>query len=708
MKKKEKTQGLIQELKEESGGLDEKGLQFFCIVFALVGAFMYVLNMSVDSPQIAYITGAMGVWMLLSLIFFRIGRNVKLVVVGIAVAMLLMLVYFLVSGGEKGFSIIWLLLLPPIGMFFLNLYYGSILSLILGIITAVYMWTPLSQLGYPYSKTWLTRFPIAYFVETIMCMAIQYRIFDYKRKQRELLIRAEKANRAKSDFLANMSHEIRTPMNAIMGMCELVLNEKDLSDDVRDNCSNIHLSGRNLLSIINDLLDFSKIESGKMELVCEPYQLASMLNDVINMAMARKGDKQIELVVDCNPNIPDKLYGDEIRIRQIIINLLTNAIKFTQKGGVLFRIGYRKESYGINLIFTVKDSGIGIKKKNLGKMFQSFSQVDTRRNRAIEGTGLGLAISKQLVKKMGGIIHVDSVYGQGTEFTVVLPQKVVEEEPIIRLFDPEHTKILCYIHFGKFDHPFVTKRYAQLLEHMEHDFGIGCRSCDSLEEVKRELGSDTEYTHLFLARDEYLEAREYFEELAEKMTITIVQERQNRIDVGKNMRNIYKPFYSLSVGNVINGEKLSFNAGNESPKLGRFHAPGAKILVVDDNVMNLKVALGLLKPYQMTILTAQSGPEAIEMVKKNHDYHIVFMDHMMPGMDGVEAVHAIRQLPGEYFQRVPIVALTANAVNGAREMFLSEGFQGFVTKPIEMSAMERTLRRLLPEELIQHEEKGGV
>lgn len=708
MKKTGKSPNLFQELKEDAKEVDEKALQFFCVVFALVGAFMFVLNMSVNSVLIAYITGALGIWMLFNLILFRIGKNVKWVILSIIFSMLLLLTYLLVSGGEQGFSIIWLLFVPPIGMFFLHLYYGGILSLVIGIITAVYMWTPLNQFGFPYSVTWLTRFPIAYFIEMIMCAAIQYRISCYKRQQRELLAKAEEANRAKSDFLANMSHEIRTPMNAIMGMCELVLNEKDLSEDVRENCSNIHLSGRNLLSIINDLLDFSKIESGKMDLVCEPYQLASLLNDIINMAMARKGEKQIELVVDCDPNIPDKLYGDEIRIRQIIINLLTNAIKFTQEGGVLFRIGARKESYGINLMITVKDSGIGIKKKNLGKMFQSFSQVDTKRNRAIEGTGLGLAISKQLVKKMGGIIHVDSVYGEGTEFTVVIPQKVVEEEPIIRLSDREKTKLLCYIRFQKFSHPFVAEHYMHMLEHMEHDFGIGCQTCSSLEEAKRELESKKGYTHLFLARDEYLEAKEYFESLAERMTVTIVQERQNRIEVGRNMRNIYKPFYSLSVGNVINGEKLSFNAGNENLKMGRFRAPGAKILVVDDNVMNLKVALGLLKPYQMTILTAQSGKEAIEMVRKNADYHIIFMDHMMPGMDGVEAAHAIRKIPGAYFQNVPIVALTANAVSGAREMFLEEGFQGFVSKPIEMSAMERTLRRLLPEELIEHEKKGDA
>lgn len=706
MKRNGKVKNLLRELKADAVNIDEKALQFFCMVFTIVGIFMFVLNTVLGYHFMAYVTGALGVCMFITLLVLRKKGDIRIGVINIIVSMMVLLGYLLVSGGVEGFSIIWLLLVPPMAMYFLSLYYGGIGSTILGIIITIYMWSPLHLLGYPYSRTYVGRFPIAYFVEMLVCTVIQYRIWKYQKEHQELLERAEEANRAKSDFLANMSHEIRTPMNAIMGMCELVLNEEDLSEDVRENCSNIHLSGRNLLGIINDLLDFSKIESGKMELVCEQYQLASMLNDVINMAMARKGEKNIEMIVDCDPNIPDKLYGDEIRIRQIIVNLLTNAIKFTHEGGVLFRIGARRESYGINLIITIKDSGIGIRKKNLNKIFQSFSQVDTKKNRAIEGTGLGLAISKQLVKRMGGTIHAESVYGEGTEFTVVIPQKVIVDEPIISITKKEKVRILCYIQFERFPHPFVQKYYRKLLEHMENDFQIFCQACATFAEMQKELNTGEGYTHLFVGRAEYVSEKEYFEQLEEIMSVTVVQERHDRVEVGGNMRNIYKPFYSLSVGNIINGEKLSFDAGREKMKQGRFRAPKAKIMVVDDNTMNLKVALGLLKPYGMSILTAESGKEAIEMVKKNPDYHIIFMDHMMPGMDGVEATHEIRKLPGEYFKKVPIVALTANAVNGAREMFLEEGFQGFVTKPIEMSAMERTLRRLLPDELIEHEEKG--
>ncbi len=567
------------------------------------------------------------------------------------------------------------------------------------------MWTPLHELGFQYTQTHFTRFPIVYFFETVVCMIIHYQMWCYKQEQKELLEKAEAANRAKSDFLANMSHEIRTPMNAIMGMCELVLAEDDISGDVRDNCNNIHLSGKNLLGIINDLLDFSKIESGKMELVCDYYDISSTLNDVINMTMARKGDSPIEFVVDCDPNIPHRLYGDEIRIRQVMVNLLTNTVKFTKEGGVLLTVSARPERYGVNLLISVRDSGIGIKKENLHKIFKSFSQVDTKKNRAIEGTGLGLAICKQLVKKMGGVIHVDSEYGKGTEFTVVIPQKVINEAPLATVQEKEKMKILCYIRFSKYSHPFTKENYKKIIKNMGVNFELNYKVCRTLEEAKYILANEPDYTHLIISREEYQEAEGYFKGMAEKMEVIVVQERKNHILLPENIHNIYKPFYSLAVANVLNGKKAGFEVGTQDVFKGRFTAPNARILVVDDNIMNLKVALGLLKPYNMVIRTAESGEQAIEMVKTK-EYHLIFMDHMMPGMDGVEATHIIREMDGDYFKNVPVIALTANAVTGAREMFLSEGFRDFVTKPIEMNAMERVLRKWIPEDLIEHEEEG--
>lgn len=705
MEKWKGIRGLLRELRAEIKNVDKKMFEIFCIAFAGVGMFMCMMNIASHSYFMAILTCGIGLWMIATWFVFRKGKHITTGILGIFALMATVMLYFVIDGGEEGFSFVWLFLVPPVGMYFFTLYYGGIFSLFLGFVVAVYMQSPLREIGFQYTQTHFTRFPIVYFFETVVCMIIHYQMWCYKREQKELLEKAEAANRAKSDFLANMSHEIRTPMNAIMGMCELVLAEDDISTDVRDNCNNIHLSGKNLLGIINDLLDFSKIESGKMELVCDYYDISSTLNDVINMTMARKGDSNIEFVVDCDPNIPHRLYGDEIRIRQIMVNLLTNAVKFTREGGVLLSISAREERYGVNLMISVKDSGIGIKKENLHKIFKSFSQVDTKKNRAIEGTGLGLAICKQLVKKMGGVIHVDSEYGKGTEFTVVIPQKVVNEAPLATVKEKDKMKILCYIRFSKYSHPFIEENYKKIIKNMGVNFELNYRLCQTLEEAKYILANEPDYTHLIISREEYREAEGYFKGMAEKMEVIVVQERKNHISLPENIHNIYKPFYSLAVANVLNGKKAGFEAGTQDVFKGRFTAPNARILVVDDNIMNLKVALGLLKPYNMIIQTAESGEQAIEMTKTK-EYHLIFMDHMMPGMDGVEATHIIRGMDGEYFKNVPVIALTANAVTGAREMFLKEGFQDFVTKPIEMNAMERVLRKWIPADFIEHEEEG--
>ena len=694
---------MLRNFKEEVGEVDKKPLKIIWVVFIVVLMIMCGVNMAVGAVTVALIDGGIALWCFIGIFIFWKG-NVRYMIYNAITIIFLLMCYLIVTGGGNGFSSIWLLLVPAVVMYFYGLYYGGILCLMLAIVVVGYMWTPLHALGYAYSETYLTRFPIIYISEMIMCFIMQYRVFKYRSEQEHLLQEAKRANQSKSEFLANMSHEIRTPMNSIMGMCELILNE-DISDDIRENSNNIYISGKNLLGIINDLLDFSKIESGKMDLVEDTYQLSSLLNDVINMAVARKGEKEIEFMVDCDSNIPDKLYGDEIRIRQILINLLTNAIKFTREGGVLFKVTARREEYGVNLNFVVKDSGIGIKEENLHKIFRSFSQVDTKKNRAIEGTGLGLAISKQLVAKMGGFIKVESEYGKGTEFSVVIPQKVIEDKPIIEVKDREKIRALTYIGLNKFDHPFVAKQYVKIIKNIVRDLDIEHHFCAKREQAFSELESGKSYTHLFLAREEYLQDKSYFDALAKKLVIVVVQDHKNHIKLGEGIRNIYKPFYVLPVGNALNGERLSFKVGTQSMKRQNFEAPEARVLVVDDNMMNLKVATGLLRPYKMEVRTVDSGVEALRVIQKQK-FDLVFMDHMMPEMDGVEAVHHIRELREQYYKEVPIVALTANAVNGAREMFLQEGFQDFLAKPIETGSMERILKRWLPKELLVYMEDG--
>ncbi|MCM1578740.1 MAG: ATP-binding protein [Ruminococcus sp.] len=513
------------------------------------------------------------------------------------------------------------------------------------------------------------------------------------------LLEADSANKAKGDFLANMSHEIRTPMNAIVGMCELILRERDISETVRDYCFNIQNSGRSLLSIINDILDFSKIESGKLEIIEDEFNIASTLNDVMNMAVTRKENKNIELLVSADPNIPMGIIGDEIRIRQVIVNLVTNAIKYTHSGVIRIKVSMTRRDYGINLSVSVKDSGIGISEENLEKLFSSFQQVDTKKNRSVEGTGLGLAISKQLITKMGGYINVSSVYGEGSEFRFVIPLKVSDPVPFVSLKEPENIHAAGFIDMTKFEFEAVGQEYASLVEELGETLNTDIELFGSMEELKAHL-AQKEYTHLFVGREEYIAEKEYFTKAAEKYRVVVVQDRNNAVEVPENIRCIFKPFYVLSVAAVLNNERLLAGINDRRSSSIRFVAPKARILVVDDNAINLKVAMGLMRPYHMQVMTADSGREAISLLRSK-DFDLVFMDHMMPELDGVETTELIRKTEGEYYKKLPIIALTANAVNGVREMFLAAGMNDYIAKPIELSALDRVLKAWLPKELMK-------
>lgn len=511
--------------------------------------------------------------------------------------------------------------------------------------------------------------------------------------------RAEKAEKSKSEFLANMSHEIRTPMNAIIGMCELALRERHVTDTVREYCLQIQNSGRSLLSIINDVLDFSKIESGKMELIEDEFNLASTLNDVINMAMTRMGDKQLELVVRVDTNIPKGLIGDEIRIKQIMINLLTNAVKYTHEGGITLRVSQTIREYGINLNVSVEDSGIGIKRENIDKLFSSFQQVDSKKNRAVEGTGLGLVITKRLVNSMGGFIKVKSEYGKGSEFSFVIPLKVSDRKPFVSVRESEKINAASFIDVNKFKNPSLKLQYKRFLTEIGNSLQVRNFLCNRFEDLTMRINRGN-ITHCFIGKEEYLSNKEYFESIADRVTVVIVQNRKDSVEVPANMRCIYKPIYELPIAGIFNNESMIVNL-QESKRGGiSFTAPKARVLIVDDNVINLQVAVGLMQPYKMQVLTVESGVEAIRMLNSK-DFDLVFMDHMMPEMDGVEATQIIRNREEAYYKKLPIIALTANAVGGARESFMANGFSGFLAKPIELAALERILKQHLPKELIE-------
>ena len=526
---------------------------------------------------------------------------------------------------------------------------------------------------------------------------------ERKAKQSEELrlakIAAEDANRAKSDFLANMSHEIRTPMNAIVGMCELILRENDISNIVRERCVNIQNSGKSLLSIINNILDFSKIESGNMELIEDKFNISSVLEEVINMTVTRKGCKKIEIIVLADPNIPCGLIGDEVCIKQIIINLMTNAVKFTHSGAVTLSVSHIVQEDSIILKISVEDTGIGITEENLNRLFTSFQQLDTRKNRSIEGTGLGLAISKRLLTQMGGTINVSSVYGQGSVFSFEIPLKISDARPFISVNKPEKLYAAVFIDFDKIENSVVKKQYTTLMNEISSLLGVKMVHTVSLSELKTTI-SECKITHCFIGKEEYIENKDYFDKISLELNVSLIQDITDSIQLPASIKCIYKPFYVMSVALALNNEADNYNKIERLSSSVSFTAPKARVLIVDDAEINLKVASGLMQPYNMELITADSGPSAINKIRfQNID--LVFMDHMMPEMDGVEATRIIRSMNGEYYKKLPIIALTANAVNGAREMFKESDFNDFIAKPIELLALDRVLKKWIPADKIE-------
>lgn len=500
-------------------------------------------------------------------------------------------------------------------------------------------------------------------------------------------MKLEKSSSLKSDFLANMSHEIRTPMNAVIGMAEMALRE-ELSPTARDYINQIKNAGKSLLTIINDILDFSKIESGKMNINPVEYEPMSMVSDVANIIMTRLKEKDVELSLDVAPNLPNKLFGDPIRIQQVLINLTNNATKFTNKGRIIVRIDYETiSSDEIELKIYVEDTGIGIKKEDIPNLFQSFQQLDSKRNRNIEGTGLGLAISKQLLSLMEGEIYVESEYEKGSVFSFSLPQKIMDTTPSIRVGKPDDVLAVSLI-----SNPFVRERFYADIDSLgvEH---VGLLSAKELPSLPKDKN-----VFLFIEHPMFLEpVKEFVSQNPQITAVLLVNFYDNVAYDIPNLLILRKPLYVLNIAMILNGEEMNFD--DSEKKDFDFIAPDAEVLIVDDNAVNLTVAQGLLEPLKMKIDRAESGKEAIDKIGRHH-YDIVFMDHMMPELDGIETTHIIRRFHKEY-NDVPIIALTANAVEGTKEMFCREGMNDFVAKPIELRMLVSKVKQWLPVEKIQ-------
>ncbi|MCL1967308.1 MAG: ATP-binding protein [Fibromonadales bacterium] len=495
------------------------------------------------------------------------------------------------------------------------------------------------------------------------------------------------ASNAKSEFLAKMSHEIRTPMNAIIGMAELALRE-NMDNSVHEHVVTIKQASTNLLSIINDILDFSKIESGKLEIIPGNYQFSSLVHDVISIIKMKVVDSNLQFVTNIDCNIPNSLFGDETRVRQVLLNILSNAVKYTKRGFVSLSVSGQTAKDTVLLTIDVTDSGKGIKPEDLKKLFGEFVQVDVKSNRGIEGTGLGLAITKNLINMMNGDISVQSEYRKGSVFTVTLPQKIQSLEPLAVVEKPEEKSVLVYER---------NEIYADSIVCTVDNLGVHCERAES-DDILREKLKSKGYAYLFVSYTMLENAKSIIQELNLKTQIIVLTEFGNAV-TDRSLSVLPMPVHSISVANVLNGVVDNFSYSINENVTARFTAPKAKVLIVDDINTNLKVAEGLMLPYKMHIDLRLSGSEAIEALKAN-DYDLVFMDHMMPEMDGIEATKLIRGMGKEnpHYAELPIIALTANAISGTREMFLANGFNDFLSKPIDMVKLNAILAKWLPKE----------
>ncbi|MCL1875899.1 MAG: ATP-binding protein [Synergistaceae bacterium] len=491
------------------------------------------------------------------------------------------------------------------------------------------------------------------------------------------------SSRTKSEFLAKMSHEIRTPMNAIVGMLELILREQ-ISPAAKEYALTMKQASGNLLSIINDILDLSKIESGKLEIVAEKYELSSLINDVINIVSMKLIDKPILFSVYVDSTLPNDLVGDELRIKQILINLLSNAVKYTEEGYISLEIcGKFTDKYKLSMIIDVSDTGMGIKEKDIANLFGDYAKFDITKNKGVEGTGLGLAITKKLCKAMDGEISIKSKYGEGSSFKVVLPQRFYDYREIAVVKNPEQHNVLLYE---------PREVYAKSIMSSLDNLGVRYSLARNLPEFQEVYERD-KYTFVFSPSFLFFSTQNIMNKVSKKHNVSLPK-LVAMSDYGDAMNEpdilaINMPVYSIIIANVLN-ETTKPSYGDGQVVSIRFVAPKAKILIVDDINTNLKVAKGLMSPYNMQIEVCESGIDAINLVKSDN-YDIVFMDHMMPVMDGIRATKIIRELKS--CKNLPIIALTANAVVGVKEMFLSNGFSDFLPKPIEMSKLNEILEK---------------
>ena len=496
-----------------------------------------------------------------------------------------------------------------------------------------------------------------------------------------------------NDFLANVSHELRTPVNAIIGLTGICI-DKETNPDIRRDMEEVRDAGHRVSEQIGDILDYSEIDRDDLALNSEDYMLSSVLNDLVTEIRAYE-TPELELIIDVDPAIPAVMNTDVNKLKKILKALISNGLKFTQAGGVYVRITSEPQDYGVNLRIEVTDTGIGMTVEETERIFESFYQVDSGRTRSGGGLGLGMSIVSGFVSELGGFMTLSSKPDVGTTVHVSIPQKVIDPSSCMSLKKRDRLCVGAFLHFDKYPHPNVREYYNSMVLNIVSGLGIQMHRVDNPENLKK-LSDSVNLTHLFVAEEEYMDCKELLEELAKTMIVAVVADSPFKLPENSHARILEKPFYCFPVTTILNMDNEDVIVRE------RMMLKGVKTLVVDDEPMNLTVARSIFKRYGMLVTTAASGPESIELCK-NMDFDVVFMDHMMRGMDGIEAMKRIKADAARVNKEIPVIALTANAMSTAKKMFLDEGFDGFVSKPIEIEELERAIKKALPKHLITYE-----
>ena len=495
-----------------------------------------------------------------------------------------------------------------------------------------------------------------------------------------------------NSFMANLSHELRTPINAILGITSVMV-EKENSEELKADMHEVVVAGRRMAEQVGDILDYSEIEMNQLVVNKGSYMIASILNDLVVELRPIIPDN-LELVIDVDAEVPAVLKGDSGKLHKILYHLISNGLKYTKDGGVLVHITSIKQKYGVNLCIDVSDTGIGMSKDELDRLYSRFYQAESGRIVRSGGLGISMVIVSGFVRSLGGFITIDSIPEKGTVVRISIPQEVEDDGRCMSVNNKEVLNLAGFLNIGKFSNPNVREYYNSMILNLVRGLKVTMHRVDNISDLKKLL-QKVQITHLFVADEEYVKNFDYIESLNSELKVVVVAKESFKLPKGAKAHILLKPFYCIPIASILNSDHT------KKDEEKRMYCKGVRALVVDDEPMNLNVAKGIFKRYGMEVSTADSGAEAVKMCKEQ-TYDIVFMDHMMPGMDGVETMKRIRYDAGKHHRDFPIVALTANALSTAREMFIAEGFDGFISKPIELAELERVLRHVLSKTLITY------